>query len=418
MKLTQQRVWREYSSRGADEAGTTSAGILFRRARDFERSGVLEAEAAAERRAEAELRSEAARRLVESRTLLERSSTRNRHHGASDSEDSGSEDDILGRRWKNQAQTEDGDSEGEGSVRIRVTAPNGEIEPATRHNERKTDGTTNAGRTDNNAQISSRSSTKLNPRHQLRRTHTSPMLLSNGAVDKPNISKKPTKRVKSALTVSRVAVETSSGDESLVGEHDAGRHRGNQRTLPKRKTGVCGNMIQPAYFRSRSVEGNFKGFSPTSTSTNIRRAASRQDQQNTGKSSHTDPNRTDANSARRKRPLRLTPTLPSSPTCSSLLGSKSPSPSTSPESGNSATSSPKTHVRRAKRNVTRNQPSLQPTLYVPKATKRERRYIVPDKKEMLLILEEQKRELQVRIDRFLEREIMRSKLESGDFIIK
>ena len=295
----------------------------------------------------------------------------------------------------------------------------------------------------------------------LRRVHTSPMIVTRKTT---NDSKQLIKRrIKSTVTLPDIVVNTTSDfkipesyeataydedhteDDVLPSGGDDSNEK-QERLLPHRKDTVHGNMIQPAYFQSKITKIHVP--STSLTPPQIRRVASpvlgKHQQFNTdspGQSPKTlkkiAPNyrrisspassmgrvldeETAAPSMKEKKSPAMLRRISSSnpPNQGPLTRSGSSSPATSPETSTRGridphSWSPKQDSRKMKEKF-----MLEAKLYIPKASKNERRHIVPDKQEMLYILEEQKRELQKRIDRFLERQIRRSQTEPGNLTSK
>ena len=463
LRLNQQRVWREYANRGSNEVGTTATGILVRRAKLLERSGILEEEEEEERQAEAEVRAEAARRFVESRTQIDR---RERKYEEEYTET------VNEQTQKTVAQAETVSEEIEIELQPYTEEPHGAhwINPddllgAPEFYVPEIDEASEEVDVNNqNDVISSEAEAEVMAEHwesntketentcTLRRMHTSPVITMK---DMTIQSTDPKRRIKSTVTLPDIVVDSTSDytthyayheNEIRTDENDAYEDTNHiddakasdarsERLLPNRKQTVHSSMIQPAYFKSKTVKTKIHIPPSTLTPPQIRRMASPVHQ--TLDISLTESPKTSRNPSAKFRGIsspartiqtgpevettatpkddrKLTATLrrissPNPPSPAPVFYSRSPSPTTSTEPTRDISPqawSPGQRTRELKEKFL-----LESKLYVPKASKTEKRIIVPDKQEMLLILEDQKRDLQKRIDRFLSRQIRRSKCE-------
>ena len=282
----------------------------------------------------------------------------------------------------------------------------------------------------------------------LRRVHTSPMIVTRKTA---NDSKQPIKRrIKSTVTLPDIVVDTTSDfkipesyevtaydedhtEEDVLPSGGDDSNEKQERLLPHRKHTVHGNMIQPAYFQSKITKIHVP--STSLTPPQIRRVASptfgKHQQFNTdspGQSPKTlkkiAPNYRDeetaAPSTKEKKSTAMLRRIssPNPPNQGPLTRSGSSSPTTSPETSTRGRVDPQTWSLGQDSRKMKEKFMLEAKLYIPKASKNERRHIVPDKQQMLYILEEQKRELQIRIDRFLARQIRRSQTEPGNLTSK
>ena len=471
--MNQQRVWREYASRGTDEVGTTAAGILFRRAKLLERTGILEEKEEAERQAEAEVRAEATRRLVESRTQIERAQMREEEDNgeATDNEMAGQmlskEIDLLelrfhadgreclGAHWFDpddlagtnefyvpEAESSDQPGEPEESDAI--------VEEGSTMNTNEDDSTVTNVQSptgDENSENSSEEIMLNDTDPFLRRVHTSPMIVTRKVTNDAKQSIK--RRIKSTVTLPDIIVNTATDfkiteshkstasdkdhtDENLTG--DVSNEKQGQ-LLPHRKQAVHGNMIQPAYFQNKitKIQVPSTSLTPPQIHRVVSPTLGRCQQLNTNSPKQSPktckkitPNlrrisspgssmggildeETTAPSIKEKKLTAMLRRISSPPNRDPINRSGSPSPANSPETsirggGSLQTPSPGQDSRKLKEKF-----MLEAKLYIPKASKNERRHIVPDKQEMLFILEEQRKELQNRIDRFLARQVRRIK---------
>ena len=368
LRLNQQRVWREYAIRGAKEVGTTASGFLFRRAKLLEQSGILEEEQEEERQMEAQMGVAAARKLLESREQLEREEKEVclSSSASSNEEDfrcSGQTSDTMGLPENDRATwalTSFGDEMSESQKSgVRCSPAQNSAESETRKSSGK--------KPSKKAPRKSHSANHLQP--TLRRIHTSPILLGND-VTKENKIKENGLSVSSPTTV--------KGAPSAKGKVFGGPREAQCRSSQES--------------RRNHAKVQDEDFAATKTLAAIPRTIS-------------------SISVRERRPPTVTTQrqLPlgvksvrrphSQPQHLSALSTtvllKTPSPV--PSSGDGSCSRITTELWCGQHN-------LKGDLYVPRAAKRERRIIVPDKKEMLCILEEQKRELQKRIDSFIVRQ--------------
>ena len=496
--MNQQRVWREYASRGTDEVGTTAAGILFRRAKLLERTGILEEEEEAERQAEAEVRAEATRRLVESRTQIERAQMREGEDNGEATDDSNEmteqmlskeilesrfhadERECVGAHWIDpddlagtskfyvpEAELSDQSGEPEESDAIVENALHYAGSESKMESESMAGATTNINE-DDSTNVQSQMGNENNQSSEaemmsddmdplLRRVHTSPMIVTRKVTNDSKQSAK--RRIKSTVTLPDIVVntatdfkiperyESTAGDEDYTEEENLVANAGDvsnekqERLLPHRKQTVHGNIIQSAYFQSKITKIQVP--STSLTPPQVRRVASptlgRHHLLNTNSPGQSPKTRkkiapnlrrisspgssiggvldeeTTASSTEDKKLTTMLRRISSPNPSNNALNqgtidrSGSPSPANSPETSirggvSLQTSSPGQDSRKLKEKF-----MLEAKLYIPKASKNERRHIVPDKQEMLFILEEQKRELQKRIDRFLARQVRRSK---------
>ena len=503
LRLNQQRVWREYANRGVNEVGTTATGILTRRAKLLERSGILEEEEEVERQAEAEVRAEATRRLVASRAQVEREERKDEDDCAETDDEPLQEfalvetisdemlqieiqadaEEPLGAHWIHPNDLVEASEvyvpdTGEGGEAVEEKTDNVDLQDIlydSQHSNDDNQGVIMVAEqyihernadlgVDSEPEIAMAADDENHPdeakmietEHSLRRMHTSPIITVKERInDVPDFTKRT---VKSTVTLPDIVVESTSDysghethpenkTENDVDENEDTFNTGDvqksyersERLLPPRKQTTHSNMIQPAYFRSKTMKTKIQIPPATSTPPQIRRAASPSNRiHHASNISPTDsPNMTKKSSAKFRRisspaktmqtganaeraaspkdSRKLTANLrrissPNPPSPVPVFYSRSPSQAASPETtrenSNPQAWSPGQNTRELKEKFL-----LESKMYIPKASKNERRVIVPDKGEMLVILEEQKRELQKRIDKFLARQIRRSKFE-------
>ena len=495
--MNQQRVWREYASRGNDEVGTTVAGILFRRAKLLERTGILEEEAEAERQAEAEVRAEATRRFVESRTQMERGKMKEGEDNSKATDESNEiTEQILSKEvLELKFHADDRDCLGAHSIDPDDLAgtsgfyvPEAELSSEPREPEESNpidalyyttiegemESKTTAGATkimneeessvthfqselvgeNNQNSVEEIMSNDMDP--LLRRVHTSPIIVTRKTMNDSKHSIK--RRIKSTVALPDIVVnatpefktpesyEASEDDEDHTEEDllaNAGDVLNESRLLPHRKQTVHGNMIQPAYFQNKITKIHVpstsltppqirRGASPTlgkhqqftftdspGQSPKIRKKVApnfRRISSPGGSMGRVLDEETTAPSTDEKKLTAMLRRIssPHPPNQGPINRSGSPSPLNSPETSTRGGLSPQTWSPGQDSRKLKEKFMLEAKLYIPKASKNERRHIVPDKQEMLFILEEQKRELQKRIDRFLARQIKRSKTGPGN----
>ena len=294
----------------------------------------------------------------------------------------------------------------------------------------------------------------------LRRVHTSPMIVTRKTT---NDSKQPIKRrIKSTVTLPDIVVNTTpdfkipesyeaiADDEDYTEEDfdNAGdvSNEKQERLLHHRKYTVHGNMIQPAYFQSRITKihvpstsltppqirrvasptlgkhQQFNGDSPGQSPKTLKKIAPNYRRISSPASSigrELDEERAAPSTEEKKSTAMLRRvSSPNPPNQGPANRSGSPSPATSPETSKRRGVDPQVWSPGQGSRKMKEKFMLEAKLYIPKASKNQRRHIVPDKQEMLYILEEQKKELQKRIDRFLARQIRRSQTEPGNLTSK